>query len=71
MYCRPLELEDIKKKIDAGDIFKVSHLQIEFMMLAFNVRFNTQSHTALYDEIIIFQSNFEESCRVCAVLLMY
>lgn len=64
LYCSPIELRDIKRKISSGEIKKISELQIELMLMSYNAIMMNKTNTTVYEDATHFQGQLRENVQV-------
>lgn len=68
-FHSPVELMEIKKKINSGEITKMSQLQINLLLISYNACMLNKSNSTIFAEITNFQSELLKNCQVCFILL--
>lgn len=68
-FYSPVELMEIKKKINSGEITKMSQLQINLLLISYNACMLNKSNSTIFAEITNFQSELLKNCQVCFILL--
>jgi len=60
----PVELKDIKKKINSGEISRLSQLQVTLLLMSYNAIMTNSTNSIVCNDATSFQAELLENCRI-------
>ncbi|XP_050426207.1 uncharacterized protein LOC126836656 isoform X2 [Adelges cooleyi] len=64
VHNSPLDLKEVKKKIDLGDIRSLDELQLNLMLMSFNAVMLNPSYSTICNDATSLQVELKSSCRL-------
>jgi len=64
LFYSPVESQDIKRKIAAGEITNLTELQLNLLILSYNALMINRSDSIVFSDATKFQFDLQNNCQV-------